>query len=251
MTAAAALASRAIAHRGLHDRSAGVIENTLGAAKAAIAKGFAIECDVQWTADGEAVVFHDFTLDRLTAGAGRTADFTAAALAGVAMKDTDDRIPTLRALLDLIAGRVPLIVEIKSAFRGDLRLASRTVEILRDYAGPVGIKSFDPAMTIEARRLSAGRIPCGVVAMLEYNYADYEGISQAEKHALANLLHFRESRPDFISWKVDDLPCAAPFLCRAALGLPLMSWTVRTPEQRDRAAAHADQMVFEGFVPES
>lgn len=249
MTAAAVLVSRPVAHRGLHDRAAGVIENTLGAARAAIGKGFAIECDVQWTADGEAAVFHDFTLDRLTTAQGKAADFTAAALAGFAMKDTSDRIPTLRALLDLIGGRVPLIVEIKSAFAGDLRLARRTVEILLGYDGPVGIKSFDPAMVVESHRLAGGKIPCGIVAMQEYAYKDYEGLDPAAKRALANLLHFPESRPDFISWKVDDLPCAAPFLCNKALGLPLMAWTVRTPEQRAQAKAHADQMVFEGFVP--
>ena len=87
-------------------------------------------------------------------------------------------------------------------------------------------------------------------AMSAYDaYRDYDPLSAAQKHALANLLHFEESRPDFVSWKVADLPSAAPFLCSKALGLPLMSWTVRTPEDRARAAAHADQMVFEGFLP--
>lgn len=249
MTAASVLVSRPVAHRGLHDRAKGVIENTLGAARAAVDKGFAIECDVQWTADGEAMVFHDFTLDRLTTAQGKVAAFTASDLAGLTMKDTDNRIPTLGGLLDLINGRVPLIVEIKSAFAGDLRLARRTVDILLGYNGPVGIKSFDPAIIVESHKLAHGRIPCGVVAMQEYSYKDYEGLSATEKHALANLLHFTESKPDFISWKVDDLPSAAPFLCNKALGLPLMSWTVRTPEQRALAKAHADQMVFEGFVP--
>ncbi|WP_342362273.1 glycerophosphodiester phosphodiesterase family protein [Terrarubrum flagellatum] len=249
MTAAAALVAQPVAHRGLHDRAAGVIENTLGAAKAAIAKGFAIECDVQWTADGESVVFHDFALDRLTEAKGKVAEKTAAELAGVVMKDTSDRIPKLQDLLDLIAGKVPLVCEIKSAFTGDPRLTRRTAEVLLGYSGPVGIKSFDPAVVIEAKKLVGGRIPCGVIAMQEYNYADYDGLDATEKRALANLLHFEQSRPDFISWKVNDLPSAAPFLCRKALGLPVMTWTVRTPEERALAAAHADQMVFEGFVP--
>lgn len=249
MTEARTLVSRPVAHRGLHDRAKGVIENTLGAARAAVDHGFAIECDVQWSSDGQAMVFHDFALDRLTTSPGKVADHTAAALAGLTMKDTTDRIPTLRQLLDLIGGKVPLIVEIKSAFVGDVRLAKRTVDVLTSYSGPVGIKSFDPAMVIEAKRLLAGKIPCGVVAMQDYSYFDYEPLSAADKHALANLLHFNESKPDFISWKVDDLPCAAPFLCRNALELPLMSWTVRNAEQRAQAAAHADQMVFEGFVP--
>ncbi len=249
MTAAEFLVSRPVAHRGLHDAAKGVLENTLSAARAAVEKGFAIECDVQWTADGESVVFHDFTLDRLTHGLGKVAEQTAAALAGVAFKQTADRIPTLQALLDLIAGKVPLIVEIKSGFNGDLRLTRRTVDVLAGYSGPVGIKSFDPVVTKEAKRLAAGKIPCGIVAMQDYSYMDYETLGPAEKHALANLLHFPESQPDFVSWKVNDLPCAAPFLCNKALGLPLMTWTVRTEAERAQAKAHADQMVFEGFVP--
>jgi hypothetical protein len=87
------------------------------------------------------------------------------------------------------------------------------------------------------------------VAMNDYNYPDYKHLSAQERHAMANLLHFRETRPDFISWRVRDLPSAAPFLTRGALDLPLMTWTVRTPEDRAKAAAYADQMVFEGFTP--
>jgi glycerophosphoryl diester phosphodiesterase len=246
---AASLVKVPIAHRGLHDRAAGVVENTPTAARAAVAKGFGVECDVQLTADGEAVVFHDFVLERLTDGAGAVVARKAADLAAIPMKGCADRIMTLADFLGVVGGRTPLIVEIKSGFDGDLRLTRRTLEILRAYDGPLGIKSFDPVVLIEAKRLAAGRIPCGIVAMLDYSYPDYVSIDAPGKRALANLLHFAESRPDFVSWKVSDLPCAAPFLCRAGMGLPLMAWTVRTPEDRARAAAHADQMVFEGFVP--
>jgi glycerophosphoryl diester phosphodiesterase len=249
MTDASVLVSRPVAHRGLHDAAKGVLENTISAARAAVEKGFAIECDVQRTSDGESVVFHDFTLDRLTVGRGKVADLTASALAAVAFRQAGDRIPTLAALLDLICGKVPLVVEIKSAFDGDLRLTKRTLDILGAYAGPLGVKSFDPVVTKEARRLAAGRIPCGVVAMQDYADMDYAALGPGEKHALANLLHYPESRPDFISWKVNDLPCAAPFLCSKVLGLPLMAWTVRTEAEQARAKAHADQMVFEGFAP--
>ena len=85
--------------------------------------------------------------------------------------------------------------------------------------------------------------------MNDYSYDDYAHLDAAKRHAMANLLHFGESRPDFLSWKVSDLESAAPYLCRNALGLPLMSWTVRTPADREKAARHADQMVFEGFTP--
>ncbi len=114
------LTARPIAHRGLHVRADGVIENTVGAARAAIAKGFAIECDVQLTRDLEAVVFHDFTLDRLTEATGRVADRTAAELAATPMRGTTDRIVPLAEFLGVLDGKVPLVCEIKSAFDGDL-----------------------------------------------------------------------------------------------------------------------------------
>lgn len=249
MAAEAWLTARPIAHRGLHDAAAGVIENSLGAAQAAIAGSFAIECDVQLTADGEAVVFHDFVLDRLTAQSGRVDARKAAELAAIGLKGSQDRIPTLTAFLDAIGGRTPLVIEVKSAFDGDLRLAKRTAEIVASRKDqPIVLKSFDPVIVAALRELAPG-VARGIVAMNAYDYGDYDRLSTGQKHALANLLHFETSRPDFLSWKVADLPCAAPFLCRKALGLPLMSWTVRTSEDRARAAEHADQMVFEGFRP--
>jgi glycerophosphoryl diester phosphodiesterase len=248
MTHAAALVAAPIAHRGLHDSAKGLVENTLSAARAAIAGGFGIECDLQLSADGEAVVFHDFTLERLTKGAGDIGARKAADLAAIPLKGTADRIPTLADLLHLVAGRVPLIIEVKSRFDGDMRLVRRTVEQVTGYDGPVGIKSFDAEVVAELRQI-APDIPRGIVAQLDYSYPDYASLGAAEKHALANLLHYPESLPHFVSWQVRDLPSAAPFLCRTALGLPVMAWTVRTPEDRARAAKHADQMVFEGFHP--
>jgi glycerophosphoryl diester phosphodiesterase len=249
MAAEAWLTARPIAHRGLHDAAGGAIENSLSAAAAAIAGNFAIECDVQLSADEDAVVFHDYVLDRLTAETGRVDARKAAELAQIGLKGASDRIPTLIGFLDAIGGRTPLVIEIKSRFDGDLRLAKRTAQILEAYKGqPIVLKSFDPVIVAALRDLAPG-LARGIVAMNEYNYGDYDRLSAGEKHALANLLHFEQTRPDFISWKVTDLPSAAPFLCRKTLGLPLISWTVRTPEDRVRAAAHADQMVFEGFLP--
>jgi len=248
MAAAEALVARPIAHRGLHDPGRGVIENTLAAARAALARGCAIECDVQRSADGEAVVFHDDTLDRLTTGRGRVDALDLKTLAALPMRGGDERIPTLRDLTEVVDGRVPLIVEVKSGFDGDVRLLSRTLEVLAAYRGPVGVKSFDPRIVAEARRL-APTLPRGIVAMNEYGWADHAAMPAAEKHALANLLHFGDTRPDFISWRVRDLPSAAPFLCRTGLGLPVMAWTVRTPDDRARASANADAMIFEGFLP--
>jgi glycerophosphoryl diester phosphodiesterase len=243
------LTARPIAHRGLHDLAGGVIENSLSAADAAVSGRFGIECDVQLSADGEAMVYHDFVLDRLTGETGNLDARTAAELGAITLKGSNDRIPTLAALLDRIAGRVPLVVEIKSRYDGDLTLTRRTVEIIRQRAGqPIVIESFDPAI-VAALRALAPTIPRGIVAMNDYSYGDYATLDAGQKHALANLLHFNESRPDFLSWKVSDLPSAAPFLCQKGMGLPVTAWTVRTPEDRERAKLHADQMVFEGFRP--
>ncbi len=249
MSAPGWLVARPIAHRGLHDRARGLVENTLAAARAAAERGFAIECDVQASADGEAIVFHDFTLDRLTAESGPVRERTADALARIELADaSNERIPTLADLLATIAGRVPLVVEVKSRFDGDTGLLRRTLDVLGGYAGPVAVKSFDPAIVAEARRL-APTLPRGIVAEARYVHPDWAGLSAEARHALAHLLHFPETDPDFVSWHVGDLPHAAPHLARLLGRRPVMAWTVRTDADRARAAAHADQMVFEGFVP--
>lgn len=244
------LVSRPIAHRGLHDRAEGVIENSLSAAEAAVAAGFAVECDVQDTADGDAVVFHDFALDRLTGETGLVRERRSDELSRLTLSGAADRIPTLSAFLASIGGRTPLVIEIKSRFDGDLRLAARTAAVLTGYEGPVALKSFDPAIAAALVEL-APALPRGIVAESRYEHPDWARLAPGRKHALANLLHLPESRPDFLSWHVGDLPAAAPFLCRHLGGMPVMAWTVRTGEDRRRAAAHADQMVFEGFLPTS
>jgi glycerophosphoryl diester phosphodiesterase len=243
------LTARPIAHRGLHDAGAGIFENTLSAADAAIAAGFAIECDVQDTADGEAVVFHDHTLDRLTGRRGPVRERTATELAGLTIGGSADRIPTLKAFLDRIAGRTPLVIEVKSRFDNDPRLMHRTIEILSAYEGPVALKSFDP-FVVAAVRTTAPAIPRGIVAESAYEGGEWEKLTREQRRDMANLLHFRATEPDFLSWRVRDLPCAAPFLCRHLKDLPVMAWTVRSEADRARAALHADQIVFEGFRPD-
>jgi glycerophosphoryl diester phosphodiesterase len=247
------LTARPIAHRGLHTRENGIVENTLSAAQAAIERGFSIECDVQLTSDGEAVVFHDFALERLTTGRGEVASTNVAALAGLAMKDTSDRISTLPAFLAAIGGRAPLIIEIKSRFDNDWRLAERVASVLAGYEGPIAIKSFDPRIIAHLRdnadRLGTNRYPLGIVAQARYEEGEWQGRPRALRENLAAFLHYPQSRPDFLSWRVDDLPHAIPFLLRTQLDTPVIAWTVRREDQRAIAAQWADQIVFEGFVP--
>jgi glycerophosphoryl diester phosphodiesterase len=245
------LTARPIAHRGLHDRATGVIENSMASFAAAAARGFAMECDVQLTADGEAVVFHDYALERLTGDGGSVLARTAKALGGCRLTDSaaGDTIRPLAELIDLVQGRTPIVVEIKSRFDGDLRLTRRVAEVLKGRPEPIAVKSFDPRVVAAVRMMMPER-PRGIVAMAQYEYRDYDAVTPDEKRAMANLLHFAETMPDFISWNVKDLPHCGPYLCRSQLGLPVMAWTVRTPDDRVKAAAHADQIVFEGFLPE-
>jgi glycerophosphoryl diester phosphodiesterase len=239
------LTAQPVAHRGLHGN--GLIENTLSAARAAIDKGFAIECDVQITADGEAVVFHDFNLERLTDGNGRLDALSAQALAALAYRRGGDRIPTLGAFLDLIGGRVPLLVEIKSRFDSDLRLTRRVAEILKGLSTPVAVMSFDDEIVAALIALAPDR-PRGIVAEAQYHDHGPVRIDPARKTILAGLMHVARSKPDFIAWNIKNLPHPLPNLARH-FAMPVLTWTVRSAEDRQTAAAHADQMIFEGFVP--
>lgn len=241
------LLARPIAHRGLHDRAAGIPENTLAAAEAAIAGGYAIECDVQISADGEAMVFHDEALGRLTGADAPVSALPATELAALAVAGSDQRIPTLPDFLRAIGGRTPLIVEIKSRHTGDLALTRRVAAIVAAHDGPVALKSFDPDLVAALHDLVPA-IPRGIVGETRQDDPAYALLPESLRRSLANLLHLGESRPDFLSWRVDDLQTAPPYLCRLLGGMPVMAWTVRNPDQRTLAAEWADQMVFEGVL---
>ncbi len=242
------LTARPVAHRGLHDASRGIIENMPGAAKAAIAGNFAIECDIQLTRDGEAMVFHDDELDRLTEGSGALLTKTAAELQATRFKNTDERMMTLADLCSVVAGRVPLVIEVKSHFDGDRKLVKRMAQVLSSYSGPAVGMSFDPDQVMAMRELLPSR-PRGIVAERDYTAEDWPEASPAQRQEMTHLRHFFRTGPDFVAYWVDELPSAAPWLARHLLGCPLLTWTVRSSEQRVRAARHADQMIFEGFVP--
>jgi glycerophosphoryl diester phosphodiesterase len=242
------LTARPVAHRGLHDAARGIIENMPGAMQAAIAGNFAIEVDIQLTADGEAMVHHDDALGRLTEGSGALLGKTAAELKAVTFKSTAERMMSLGDLCTLVAGRVPLVIEVKSHFDGDRKLVSRMAEVLAAYSGPAVGMSFDPDQVLALRELMPSR-PRGIVAEREYSQAEWPEASPGQRRGMTHLRHAFRTRPHFVAYWVNELPAAAPWIARNVFGLPLLTWTVRTPEQRARAARHADQMIFEGFVP--
>jgi glycerophosphoryl diester phosphodiesterase len=241
------LVARPIAHRGLHDKSQGRVENSLAAAEAAIAQNYAIECDVQITQDGEAIVFHDFTLERLTPVGGSVNAMTAEALQKIAYRDGAGTLPTLETLLAAIAGRTPLIVEIKSRFDGDMRLAKRVATVVSNHSGPVAVKSFDVDVL---RVLRAAALPCpiGFLGEAHYDHDEWAALSTATKSALMDFSFYAEIEPDFLSWSAHDLPHAVPSLCRDGIGMPVIAWTLRSAEERARIAPWVDQVIFEGFA---
>jgi glycerophosphoryl diester phosphodiesterase len=237
------LAARPIAHRGLHDAAAGVVENTSSAFRAAISGRYGIECDLQISADGEAMVYHDDALGRLTDGKGRIDTMTAAALKQVAFKASAERMLTLGELCDLVAGRAGLIIELKSHFSGDLRLPRRAVQVVANYAGPAALMSFDPDL-MAAVRAAAPSIARGLIGMRRLPDAP-----AAHVPASVYTRQLLAARPQFLAYRVADLTTPPPLIARHLLRMPLLTWTVRTPGDRARAARFADQMIFEGFRP--
>ena len=248
MRAPAWLTARPVAHRGLHDRARGVIENMPAAAEAAISGNFGIECDIQLTADGEAMVHHDDALGRLTEGSGALLAMTAAELKLVKFKDTSERMMSLGDLCALVSGRVPLVIEVKSHFDGDRRLVRRMAQVLASYSGPAAGMSFDPDQVL-ALRETIPELPRGIVAQRNYDDGSWKKLMPEQRRSMLYLRHAFRTRPHFVAYWVNELPAPAPWIARNIFGLPLLTWTVRTSEQRARAARYADQMIFEGFVP--
>ena len=229
------ITERPIAHRGLHDVSRGIFENTLSAAKAAVEHGYAIEVDLHPARDGIPMVFHDNTLDRLTTETGNVRDRTAAELATIAIGGSQDRIPTLAQLLNLTGGRSGLVLELKGIAGEDDGFVAAVLETLSGYDGPVAIMSFNHWLLGDARKLGA-EIPVGLTA---------EGGGELyEVHADAVSAY----RPDFVSYGIDDLPNRFVEGFRET-GRPVISWTVRSPEAAAKSALYADQITFEGFLP--
>ncbi|CEG07718.1 cytoplasmic glycerophosphodiester phosphodiesterase [Afipia felis] len=243
------LTAAPVAHRGLHDAARGIVESTPSAFSAAIAGGFAIETDLQLSSDGEAMVFHDDTLTRLTERSDDIRTLSAAELKTVRYKDTTDRMITLGDLCDMTNGRVPLVVEIKSRFDGDRRLIRRIAEIVRAYQGPLALMSFDPDQVL-AIRDHVPAVPRGVVAERYYREDEWQALPPEKVRGMLHLRHAFRTRPHFIAYWINELPTPAPWIAQHIFGCALLTWTVRTPDQRARAARYADQMIFEGFVPE-
>ena len=231
------LRSYDIAHRGLW--GSGIPENSLAAAAAAIREGFGIECDVRLSRDGTVIVFHDADTQRMSGRAGRIAELAASEIATRTFAGTDEPIPTLADLLTLIAGRVTLLIELKTdtlAETAPLCLAVRRA--LEGYRGPVAIMGFNPEVS-HWFATHAPRIVHGLV-MTEHRATR----ARAFRDSIVRRLAVSRAKPDFVAYDVRFLPSALPAALRQR-GLPVLSWTVRSPQDRATVARHADRPIFE------
>lgn len=223
------LFAKPFAHRGLH--GPGVLENSRAAYRAAIEAGHGIELDVQASGDGEAIVFHDYELGRLTGAQGKLAEMSAAALGAIPLKGENQGLPTLSEILALIDGRAPLLIEVKTPGRRVAALSGAVAHALGSYIGPVAVMSFNPGVP----RWFARHRP----ELLRGLVVTENGKPAQER--LKRRLSLWWSKADFLAYDIRDLPSAFA----AASGLKVGTWTVRTEAQRATAAAYADQIIYE------
>ncbi|MCB2124566.1 MAG: phosphodiesterase [Rhodobacteraceae bacterium] len=238
-----------IAHRALHDRKAGRPENSPAAFRAAIAAGYGIECDIQPSADGVPMVFHDYDLRRLTGVPGRIRGLSAAKLRALRLLDGDDGIPTLAEMLALVAGRVPLLIEIKDQ-DGDMGpgvgpLEGAVAGTLRGYAGPVAVMSFNPH-SVAALAEAAPAIPRGLTTSA-YAAEDWPLLTPRVRDRLREIPDYDAVGASFLSHEAADLarPRVADLKAR---GAAVLCWTIRSPGAEAEARRVADNVTFEGYA---
>ena len=239
------LVARPIAHRGLHDVTQGIVENTEAAFAAALARNYAIECDVQLTADSEAVVFHDEELQRVTHGTGLVISHATKALQGITYRHGNSRMQTLGELLDQVSGKVPLVIEIKTVWDGGRPLTLRCLDILQSYRGPYALMSFDPDVVA----LLAEIAPHTIRGMTADKATDpyYNMLPVARRIELQRFAHLQRTRPHFVSFNYKDMPFG-PVQAIRSMGYPVITWTITSKADEALARRYSDQVTFEGYL---
>jgi glycerophosphoryl diester phosphodiesterase len=246
---------RPIAHRGLHAKSAGRIENTACAFRAAISKGYGIECDLQAASDGTPMVFHDDRLDRLVGVKGRISRHTRQELARLHYKGQSDKgqsagILTLGELFDLVAAQVPLLVEVKlNSATPRERFLDHIARHARGYPGPLGLMSFDRTVVAALGQL-APRVPRGpVIGSHQLPARWWAAPAAAGPTTVGRLLNRAPAGTGFLAVEVRMLRATRAWMRAQGIDLPLFAWTIRTRRERVAAARFADAPIFEGYLP--
>lgn len=236
-----------LAHRGLH--GADIPENSLAAAQAAIDAGYGIELDIQPDATGRPLVFHDYSLERLTGLTGFISTLSPAAVADLHLLGTDQPVPALADFLDLVGGRVPLLIEIKDP---DTRLGTaigelhrRVADVLRGYPGPVAVMSFNPHVVAAFHEVAPGT-PVGLTTCA-FDQDDWTRVPPERLSELAGIPDFDRVGASFISHDRADLDHPRVSALKGR-GVPILCWTVRSAEQEVEARRVADNITFEGYA---
>lgn len=236
-----------IAHRGLHNAELNIIENSRGSVEAAVEHGYAVEVDVQLTKDGQAIVFHDKSLSRLVDNSADVIDFTKAELLKMTYKANGENIIGFAQLLEIVGGKVPLIVEVKSLSKNIGPLEAHIALGIEGYEGDICIMSFNPFTVREFKRI-APQIIRGIVAEHDMQPHEWPGTNGLLRFIFKNLLHWPLLRPHFISYHVHGLPKLSVRIARF-FGKPVITWTVKSPKDAEKSAQYADQITFEQYLP--
>lgn len=249
MSLPASFLARPIAHRALHDRKAGRVENSMASIRAAIAAGYGIEIDVQLTADGQAMVFHDDDLGRLTAQKGPVKAQSRAALEAMALNDDPGTIPALESVLNEVAGQVPLLIEIKDqdgAMGPQIgALEAATCAALKGYTGDVALMSFNPHSVARCAAL-APDIPRGIVTS-SYIPMLWPELPAKTRDMLREIPDFDRTGACFISHESTDLDRPRVAALKAQ-GAQILTWTIRSAAEEVAARRIVDNVTFEGYL---
>ncbi len=235
------LTSCPIAHRGLHNQDVGIVENSMSAFKRAIDAGLPIELDVHLSSDHIPVVFHDETLERMTADTRTISDLPLNDLMQISLKGTNDCIPSLSSVLEVVSSKVPLVIELKQSPFGRTVLAEKVWNVLKNYQGQFSIQSFDPIILSWFRTNAPGVIR-GQLAMK----SPPKKMPAYRKFLMRHMLLNRLSKPHYIGYKCEDIPNWS--VIRATKkNIKLLAWTVSTEEQLTHARQFADNVIFENL----
>lgn len=232
------------AHRGLH--SNGIPENSMAAFRAALDRGYGIELDLHLLKDGNLAVIHDSSLKRTTGAEGRIEDLNTEDLKNYHLEGTEETIPIFRDLLELYAGKAPLIVELKPVDGNHARLAETACRMLEDYPGAYCIESFDPRCVLWLKK-NRPQIIRGQLA--ENFYRSDSSLSSPIKFILTYSLSHFFTMPDFTAYKFADRRNLSTWICRRLYGVQGVSWTLRTKEEYDIAMKEGWIPIFENFIP--
>lgn len=235
-----------LAHRGLHDLSAGIVENTLPAFEAAVRRGYGMELDIQFSSDRQVVVFHDDTLRRLTGDGRRVDECALSELREFRLMGLEGaRIPTLKEVLKLVDGQTPLLIELKSG-RHNALLCQALMEHLRGYKGAYMVESFNPLIVFWFRRHAPGLVRGQLVCPMR-GYRPKAG--RVSGFFMAGLLLNCLGRPDFVAYDANALRFFSPHFQRAVFHTPMAAWTVRSEELEKLIEDRREISIFENIRP--